>query len=959
MDTLIGKTLSHYRIVEKIGAGGMGEVYRASDTRLERDVALKVLPSGTLADDAARKRFRREALALSKLNHPNIATVHDFDAQEGMDFLVMEYVAGATVGEKLHAGPSAEKEIARLGVELAEGLAAAHGQGVIHRDLKPGNVRLTPDGRLKILDFGLARLVQRPGATAPVESLTQTESLTQGKALVGTLPYMAPEQLRGERVDARSDIWAAGLVLYELATGRRAFPEVDSARLIASILQEAPPSPSGANRQVSPGLDSIVAKCLEKDPESRYQSAKELAVDLRRLGVSSPGLGAREVRETRRRRWFVATAGAVAAIAVGLLAWSEGWLPGPHRHASAPGKKDWILVAEFEGPAGDSTLAVTTRDLVSAALDQSEIVATVPQDQIRLALEAAGKPKDSRVGPELARELAYRSAVRAVLEGKIGRLGRGYSVVLRVVDAESLKVVLTESTVAKNEDALIPTLGRLAKKLRAGLGENRGAIQATRDMGEVATPSFEAYRLYVHARRDLFSLANRDVVLTSRDVLALDPDFAMAWSAMGMAFYNLGQPDSALAAYEEALRRPQRLTTVQRLNIQALRASTQGDLPAALDLFGRVLQYDPTNRGALMNGAIAYADLGRFEEALESTRRAERASPFEPNQGMRNNEVVFLCELGRVNEAREIARHVRGPESRWTRVVVEIAATNWAAAERIADSLLADPGPPEDERAELLLNLASARAARGALKGGAATFAQTEEVVRAAGLTTIYAHAAYRGRMMLAIVSRGTIPLPADAWARDSSAASFITRGLRAAIAGDRPGAQRLLSAARRRPGWELAWQGAAPALLQAQIEALAGRWGEAAAILAPVASQRVEIGEVSYQAGMSAVRWLLADALEKLGQPDSAAACLERVTSDPAPAIQERGLRGIALPFAHRRLVMLYVRMGRLDDARRHWKMFTETVRTPDPEIRPLIEETRAALAKAEEVAGRRASGT
>src|SRR3990172_289869 len=235
---MIGETLSHYRILEKIGAGGMGEVYRAYDERLERDVALKVLPAGTLADEAARKRFRKEALALSKLNHPNIETVHDFDTQDGVDFLVMEHIPGVTLGDKLAAGPLLEKEVLRLGVQLAEGLAAAHEHGVVHRDLKPGNLRVTPDGRLKILDFGLAKLLRPVTETGESSSETMTESvgMTEAHVAVGTVPYMAPEQIRGEVVDARSDIWATGLVLFEMATGRRAYGEASQTRLVASIL---------------------------------------------------------------------------------------------------------------------------------------------------------------------------------------------------------------------------------------------------------------------------------------------------------------------------------------------------------------------------------------------------------------------------------------------------------------------------------------------------------------------------------------------------------------------------------------------------------------------------------------------------------------------------------------------------------------------------------------------------
>jgi len=265
---LIGKTLGHYRVLEQIGSGGMGVVYSAHDERLERDVALKLLPAGTLTDETARKRFRREALALSQLNHPNIVTVHDFDTQDGVDFLVLERVAGETLDARLASGPMSEREVLKLGAQLAAGLEAAHQHGVVHRDLKPANVRITPDGRLKILDFGLARLLQ------PIPDRTPLSTLVDVGQVAGTLPYMAPEQLAGEKADARSDLYAAGAVLYEMATGRRPFPQTEAPTLMYAILNQAPEPPRAANPRVSAGLESIILKALEKDPELRYQSAR-------------------------------------------------------------------------------------------------------------------------------------------------------------------------------------------------------------------------------------------------------------------------------------------------------------------------------------------------------------------------------------------------------------------------------------------------------------------------------------------------------------------------------------------------------------------------------------------------------------------------------------------------------------------------------------------------------------
>ena len=277
---MIGQTVLHFHIVSKLGQGGMGVVYLARDERLERDVALKVLPEGLLADEAARKRFRKEALALSKLNHPNIALIYEFDSEGGVDFLVMEYVAGTSLAQRLKGGALSEKEIASIGAQIAQALEEAHEHGVIHRDLKPENVLLTAKGRVKVLDFGLARFLR-------ADDLEATESLTQTYAMTGTLPYMAPEQLQGEGADACTDIHAAGLVLYEMATGQRAFPEELPSRLIDAILNHPPIPPRNVNRKICPELERIILKCLEKDRENRYQSARELEIDLRRLTSAS------------------------------------------------------------------------------------------------------------------------------------------------------------------------------------------------------------------------------------------------------------------------------------------------------------------------------------------------------------------------------------------------------------------------------------------------------------------------------------------------------------------------------------------------------------------------------------------------------------------------------------------------------------------------------------------------
>ena len=321
---MIGTQLGRFRIVAQLGAGGMGEVYRAHDEHLHRDVAIKVLPRGSLHDEDTLKRFRREALALSALNHPGIATIHDFDRQGDVDFIVMEIVEGQGLDERIAAGPLKEGEIVRLGIELARGLEAAHSKRLVHRDLKPGNLRLTREGRLKILDFGLSKL-----AAEGAESAEGTLTVTQGVA--GTLAYMAPEQLRGDLPDARVDLWACGAVLYEMATGRRAFPGAGPAQVMYQILNEAPAGVRSINPAISAGLEQVILRALEKDPRRRFSSASALRTALRRLAIrgratsQSLAAGVTPPRVAPARQALIGAGGLVAVLALA-VAFNAGGL---------------------------------------------------------------------------------------------------------------------------------------------------------------------------------------------------------------------------------------------------------------------------------------------------------------------------------------------------------------------------------------------------------------------------------------------------------------------------------------------------------------------------------------------------------------------------------------------------------------------------------------------------------
>jgi tetratricopeptide (TPR) repeat protein len=585
--------------------------------------------------------------------------------------------------------------------------------------------------------------------------------------------------------------------------------------------------------------------------------------------------------------------------------------------------------------------------LVSAALDQSEIVATVPRDQIQLALQQAGKPTNTRVSAEVARELAYRRAVRAVLEGDIQRIGRGYSVVLRVVDAESLKVVLTERGSAKDEDALIPALGKMAEKLREGLGERRSAVAATRPMTTGVTPSFEAYRLFVEAT-GLFRSGDMDGAIALYDAaLRLDPGFCMAWFNLALAESNMGRVDSVQVAYEQAGRTSERLTATGRLRLEATRTLEGGDLERALAMYSGLVQMNPGDIFALSQTANILTSLGRFEEALARTQECERRSAFGATTVMLINEVEFMLNLGRVEAARERVSRIVGISAAGMRSEVELAACNWATAESIAAAQTQDLGIGTPRRLWALARLASAKGGRGSLRAADATLRQLGQV---AGRDWLDGRVqAWRARLFLADETRGAIELPPDSWADDTSTAVLLLRGMRAAQAGDQAAAARLLKAAQTRSARELAEQGAAPQLLEARVKALAGRWEEAVDILQPIGGQTIEVGPVRYGAGLPAVRCLLADAFVKLGRPDSAAVYLERTTTDVAFLMS---WTGISVPLAHQRLVLLYTRMGRLADAERHLAILERWWDKPDDIARRMLEDARAAVASARSMA-------
>ncbi len=616
-----GRTLSHYRILEKIGAGGMGVVYRAHDERLDRDVALKVLLRGLLSDNSARRRFRKEALALSKLNHPNIETVHDFDTQEGVDFLVMEYIPGKTLAQKLAAGPLPEKEAAALGAQIASALEGAHDRGVVHRDLKPGNILVTPRGQAKVLDFGLAMLRR------PVGEASQTETLSQAHAVVGTLPYMAPEQLRGENVDARSDIYAAGAVLFEMATRQRPFPQESAPRLIDAIQHETPPTPSAINRRISPALDHIILKALDKDPQRRYQSARDLLVDLERLGAPAPLRAARRPR-AHAFRWAVAPMGALLALVGVIVGLNVGGMRERFFGRAAPQRIESLAVLPLVNLSRDPEQEYFADGMTEELITDLSKIGAIRVISRTSVMHYKGTDKPL---PEIAHQLN----VDAVVEGSVLKSGERIRISAQLIEGATDRHLWAESYERDLRDILTlqsDVARAIAREIKAKLApQERVRLAASRPV------NFEAYQAYLLGRfhwnkrtEEGFKMAIEEF----KRAIEKDPGYAPAYAGLADSYVFL--PELQVLVAEEAYPRA-KAAALKALSIDDTLGEAHTSLAAILENewnwsaaereFRRAIELNPSYATAHHWYAFNRSSVGRIDEALAEIRLARELDP--------------------------------------------------------------------------------------------------------------------------------------------------------------------------------------------------------------------------------------------------------------------------------------------------------------------------------------------